>query len=76
MAQVQFKNLLVPSDICYSDTDKHRYSTFENTGFLKMSNFVTIVPFKVRFTSVGIPGIGSMVPPIGIAIIGVNNYIL
>ena len=37
----------------------------------------TILPFRVRFTSVTIPGYGKAnVPPIGIAVIGVNNYIL
>lgn len=37
----------------------------------------TILPFRVKFTNIDIPGYGpSNVPPIGIAIIGVNNYIL
>lgn len=37
----------------------------------------TILPFKVKFTNIDIPGYGpSNVPPIGIAIIGVNNFIL
>lgn len=36
-----------------------------------------ILPFRVRFTSVDIPGYGrENPPPIGIAIIGTNNYIL
>lgn len=35
------------------------------------------LPFKVKFTNVTIPGYGPFnVPPIGIAIIGFNNYIL
>lgn len=35
------------------------------------------LPFRVRFASITIPGYGpSNVPPIGIAIIGYNNYIL
>jgi hypothetical protein len=35
------------------------------------------LPFRVKFTTIGVPsyGIGS-VPPIGIAVIGFNNYIL
>lgn len=37
----------------------------------------TILPFRIRFTSVDIPGYGRENPaPIGIAIIGTNNYIL
>jgi hypothetical protein len=36
-----------------------------------------ILPFKVKFTNTQIPGYDSNnPPPIGIAIIGVNNYIL
>lgn len=35
------------------------------------------LPFRVKFINIGIPGYSpSNVPPIGIAIIGVNNYIL
>ncbi len=35
------------------------------------------IPFRVKFTNIGIPGYGpGNVPPIGIAIIGFNNYIL
>lgn len=33
------------------------------------------LPFRVRFTNIQIPGAMS-VPPIGIAVIGFNNYIL
>jgi hypothetical protein len=37
----------------------------------------TILPFRIRFTSVDIPGYGRENPaPIGIAVIGLNNYIL
>lgn len=33
--------------------------------------------FRVRFTNIGVPGYSANNPaPIGIAIIGVNNYIL
>lgn len=35
------------------------------------------LPFRIKFINIGIPGYSSTnVPPIGIAIIGVNNYIL
>jgi len=37
----------------------------------------SILPFYVKFTTIGIPAYGpNNVPPIGIAIVGVNNYIL
>jgi hypothetical protein len=36
-----------------------------------------VLPFRVRFTNIGISGYSSNNPaPIGIAIIGLNNYIL
>lgn len=35
------------------------------------------LPFRIRFTNIGIPAFGPGNPaPIGIAIIGFNNYIL
>ena len=37
----------------------------------------SILPFRIRLTNIGIEGYGpNNVPPIGIAIIGYNNYIL
>ena len=36
-----------------------------------------VLPFRVSFTNIMVPGYSSSnVPPIGIAIVGVNNYIL
>jgi hypothetical protein len=36
-----------------------------------------LLPFKVRFTTIGISGYDSKnPPPIGVAVIGINNYIL
>ena len=38
---------------------------------------IDVIPFYVRFTNIGIAGYGPGNPaPIGIAIIGVSNYIL
>ena len=35
------------------------------------------LPFRIKFTNIGIPSYGpTNVPPIGIAVIGFNNYIL
>lgn len=43
----------------------------ENLGTVKINE---VLPFRIKFINVGIPGYN--VPPIGIAIIGYNNYIL
>lgn len=35
------------------------------------------LPFRIKFTSIGVPSYGpTNIPPIGVAIIGFNNYIL
>lgn len=50
--------------------------TFKTTDAPKVIKYNEILPFRVRFSGIGIPGVVGLVPPIGIAIIGVNNYIL
>jgi hypothetical protein len=36
-----------------------------------------VLPFRIKFSNITVPGYSaSNVPPIGIAIIGLNNYIL
>jgi hypothetical protein len=36
-----------------------------------------ILPFRISITNIGIEGYGSAnIPPIGIALVGINNYIL
>jgi hypothetical protein len=35
-----------------------------------------VLPFRVRFTTIGLPGSNANVPGIGLQIIEVNNYIL
>lgn len=41
------------------------------------AKIIPVLPFRVRFTNIGIEGYGPGNPaPIGIAVIGINNYIL
>jgi hypothetical protein len=41
------------------------------------SNVIEMLPFRVRFKTIGISGYSKHNPaPIGIAVIGLNNYIL
>ena len=43
----------------------------------RLSEVIDKVPFKIRVTNITVPGYSpTNVPPIGIAIIGFNNYIL
>jgi len=71
-AKATFNEISYSAD--FHDTD-YQTSNFENISpSIKISNFQQ---FYVRFKNVGIGGSpGNIVPSIGIAIIGVNNYIL
>ena len=42
----------------------------------RLTKINEVLPFRVRFTTIGIPSAYSSVPGIGLQIIGVNNYIL
>jgi hypothetical protein len=35
-----------------------------------------VLPFRIRFTTIGLAGPNANVPGIGLQIIGINNYIL
>ena len=66
------------TDIIYSSTAKTiDYSIAKITDIVHSAKFETILPFYVSFTNIGIPGYGpNNPPPIGIAVVGINNYIL
>ena len=43
----------------------------------RLSEVIDRVPFRIRVTNITVPGYSpTNIPPIGIAIIGFNNYIL
>jgi hypothetical protein len=53
------------------------YSNSSISYPLRYSEISSTLPFRVRFTTIGIEGYGPNNPaPIGIAVIGFNNYIL
>lgn len=66
------------------DTDSHRAKRIDSVDYPLVS--VTpiertvlineVLPFRVRFTTIGIPATGLQVPGIGLQVIGINNYIL
>lgn len=58
-------------------TDSKRLSKVENLCKNRKATIIYDLPFKIRVTNITIPGYNPQnVPPIGIAIIGYNNYIL
>jgi len=53
------------------------YSTTKFRGSKRISVINEVLPFRVRFTTIQIPGVSSTnVPPIPLQIIGFSNYIL
>lgn len=74
----QITNQARITDINHNTTiDTTDYGIAKITDSIHSVKLSSILPFRVRFTNIGIPGYGpNNVPPIGIAIIGVNNYIL
>lgn len=58
-------------------TDSKRVIKVENICKTRKSTVLYELPFKIRITNITVPGYSPIdVPPIGIAIIGFNNYIL
>jgi hypothetical protein len=53
------------------------YAEIKLSEYLNNASFISKLPFRVKFANIVVPGYSSNnVPPIGIAIIGLNNYIL
>jgi hypothetical protein len=54
------------------------YGILNVSGNGQRSTVITeVLPFRVSFTNIGIPSYSANSPaPIGIAIVGLNNYIL
>jgi hypothetical protein len=66
------------------DTDSHKAKKVKSIGYpiseiiykTKTVKINEVLPFRVRFTTIGIGSAYANVPGIGLQIIGINNYIL
>jgi hypothetical protein len=66
------------------DTDSHKAKKVNATDYpISTINYKTrtvkineVLPFRVRFTTIGIGTAYANIPGIGLQIIGINNYIL
>jgi hypothetical protein len=66
------------------DIDKHKVKTVNSVGYpiskiiykTRLLKVNEVLPFRVKFTTIGIGSPYSNVPGIGLQIIGINNYIL
>ena len=52
------------------------YPKTKINGFVRLTKIQEVLPFKIKFTNIGIPPGNAGVPGIGLQIIGINNYIL
>jgi hypothetical protein len=52
-------------------------ATVIDNNYTRLSKVIYKVPFKIKVTNIMVPSYTPQnVPPIGLAIIGINNYIL
>ena len=59
------------------NTDSQRVIEVNPTCENRKAIVIYDLPFKIRITNIKVPGYSPVdVPPIGIAIVGLNNYIL
>lgn len=58
-------------------TDSKRVIKVVETCRSRKATVISDLPFRIRITNITVPGYSPIdVPPIGIAVIGLNNYIL
>ena len=66
-----------PTDYKFSSTEAVSYAYAKPVKSLQKTAVEEILPFRVKFTTTSLSGWSKSNPaPIGIATIGVNNYIL
>ena len=66
------------------DTDSHKAKRVNSVGYpiseiiykARAVKVEEVLPFKVKFTTIGIGPAYANIPGIGLQVIGINNYIL
>jgi hypothetical protein len=66
------------------DTDNHKIKKAKSVGYpiseiiykTRAVKINEVLPFRVKFTTIGLGSAYSGIPGIGLQIIGINNYIL
>lgn len=72
-----FRTRLTDKTFTSSKIASKSYAITKITNEDRFVRLQTDIPFRVKFTTIGIEGYGpNNVPPIGIAVIGYSNYIL
>ena len=66
------------------DTDSQKVKTISSVGY-PLSEIIynaravkinEVLPFRVKFTTIGVAPANANVPGVGLQVIGINNYIL
>lgn len=71
-AKIVTKNPIITKKI-----ENENFSRSSIYGSKRISAIEEVLPFRIKFTNIGIPGYGpNNVPGIGIQVIGYSNYIL
>ena len=60
------------ASVAIIDLSKNKSRTISRIGY-PQSKIEEVLPFRVMFTNIGL---SSLVPGIGLQVIGINNYIL
>jgi len=71
-------NITIITDIDHNaeHIKEKNYAELDILPNLRTSIASEILPFRVRFTNIGLLGATAGIPGIGLQIIGINNYIL
>lgn len=70
-------SIIKPTEYAVGQVKEIQYGILRSRFTDRKVKAESILPFRVKFTGVDIPGYGRQNPaPIGIAVIGTNNYIL
>lgn len=72
-----FRTRMLDKTFMSSNIKSKSYAITKISNDDRFVRLETDIPFRVKFTTIGIEGYGpNNVPPIGIAVIGYSNYIL
>ena len=74
----EINNVAIVTGINYNSEHivEKNYPELDILPNLKTSIAIEILPFRVRFTNIGLLGATAAIPGIGLQVIGINNYIL
>lgn len=77
LSESDFKTIITESSNNLKEVSTKNYPIFQAENNKRLYRLEEVLPFRVRITNIGVQGYSPVNPaPIGIAVIGLNNYIL